>query len=262
MKTTIFYFSGTGNSLKIAKDLMQELGDTELVPIQKVINKEIDLTADNIGLVFPVYMWGMPLMAANFVKKLKADKNKYFFAVTNYGGMPAGTICQTADLLSANGIKLSAGFTVKMPGNYTPMYGAISENKQQKIFEKEKIKIKEIAEIVKNRAESKLEKNFFLINWLFSGLIYKFSAPHINSMDNKFYADEKCTSCGICERVCPAQNIKIVNGKPQWQHKCEQCLACLQWCPVSAVQYTQKTVNRKRYHHPEIKIEDFLDKTK
>ena len=33
MKTTIYYFSGTGNSLKVAKDIAEGLKDTEIVQI-------------------------------------------------------------------------------------------------------------------------------------------------------------------------------------------------------------------------------------
>ena len=35
MDTTIYYFTGTGNSLKIAKDLKDDLGNTSIVQICK-----------------------------------------------------------------------------------------------------------------------------------------------------------------------------------------------------------------------------------
>jgi Fe-S-cluster-containing hydrogenase component 2 len=47
-------------------------------------------------------------------------------------------------------------------------------------------------------------------------------------------------------------------GKPAWQHRCYQCMACLQWCPVEAVQYGEATAKRKRYRHPDVKLDDFL----
>lgn len=43
-KKTIFYFSGTGNSLQVSKDIASQLGDTELCSISKIIsNKEIKI---------------------------------------------------------------------------------------------------------------------------------------------------------------------------------------------------------------------------
>jgi len=50
----------------------------------------------------------------------------------------------------------------------------------------------------------------------------------------------------------------MINGKPEWHQKCHQCFACLQWCPQEAIQYGKKTPKYKRYHHPEIKVNDLL----
>ncbi len=41
MKTIIYYFTGTGNSLAVARDIAEELHDTvEIVPIAKLIKEE------------------------------------------------------------------------------------------------------------------------------------------------------------------------------------------------------------------------------
>jgi ferredoxin len=44
--------------------------------------------------------------------------------------------------------------------------------------------------------------------------------------DKSIVVDEKCTSCGICAKICPVDNIKIVNQKPEFEHRCEMCFAC------------------------------------
>ncbi len=56
MKTTLFYFSGSGNSLKIAEDLGSKLEKAKVVSIPKVIKKKIDVSSDCIGIFFPVYI--------------------------------------------------------------------------------------------------------------------------------------------------------------------------------------------------------------
>jgi ferredoxin len=256
MKTTIFYFTGTDNSLKVAKDIADGLGETELIPISKAIKSDIKLTADRIGLVFPVYMWGMPSLVVDFVNKLSAS-DKYFFAVATYGGSEGATSVQAQELLKKRGIELSLGFSVLMPGNYTPLYGAISIEKQLNMFDKSRGKIESIVESIKKGEKGIIEKGNILINIFLSGLMYKLSMPRIHKMDKKFFADESCTKCGICEKVCPVGNIILKDGIPSWNQKCEQCLACLQWCPVSAIQYGKATIGRRRYHHPEIKVTEF-----
>ncbi len=53
--TQIFYFSASGNSLALARDIAERINAT-LVPIPAVIHKEaIKPDADVIGIVFPVY---------------------------------------------------------------------------------------------------------------------------------------------------------------------------------------------------------------
>jgi len=69
---------------------------------------------------------------------------------------------------------------------------------------------------------------------------------------------KKCDGYGICSRICPVDNIKMVDGKPAWQHHCERCMACLQWCPMEAIQFDKVSIGRKRYHHPDVKLSDML----
>jgi ferredoxin len=260
MSTVIYYFTGTGNSLKIAKDIAEKLGDATLIPVaQAVTRASIDPGADAVGIVFPVYMWGMPLIMSDFVKKLAVKNNAYIFGVTNYGGNKAGALIQLDRELKAKGLKLSSSFGIKMPGNYTPMYGAIAMDKQQKFFTREQEITSEIAETVKTRKPNKIASDNFLVNAILSSVIYPNGSKQIPGSDKKFFADEKCNSCGICAQVCPVANIKMVEGKPQWLHHCQQCLACLQWCPQVAIQFGPKTAMRKRYQHPDIKVNDMIN---
>ena len=57
MKTIIYYFTGTGNSLAVAKKITAVLGDCDLVPIASLQSTTADITpaADRVGIVNPVY---------------------------------------------------------------------------------------------------------------------------------------------------------------------------------------------------------------
>jgi len=259
MKTAIYYFTGTGNSLTVAKDLARELEPSELIPIARLMDSDsISLESEQVGLVFPVYMWGMPLIVKDFVEKLSLPESAYVFGIATYGGMAGGTLLQLHKMLKRKGSKLAAGFGIHMPGNYTPMYGAWPEEKQEKLFAQEKQRIREIAEIIKARKPAKIESSFFLLNPIFSGLIYKVSSPKISGMDEKFWVDENCNGCGICLEVCPVDNVQLEDGKPYWLHTCQQCMACLQWCPQEAIQHGKKTPGRRRYHHRAVKVSEII----
>lgn len=257
MKTTIFYFSGTGNSLKVARDIAAELGNTEIVPVVKAIKGNIDISADRIGLVFPVYAFNMPIIISDFIKKLDIPKEKYVFAVTTCASVPGNTLGQAEQELKKKGAELSAGFVIKMPSNYTPFGGAFPLDKQQNMFTKVSEAIKNITGIVKENRKYSKEMPKFLPRSLGS-FIYRFSGPMMHSEDKHFWTNDACNGCGICEKVCPVTNVKMSDKKPSWLHKCEQCFACLQWCPQEAIQYGKSTVGRKRYHHPSVTVNDFL----
>jgi ferredoxin len=80
----------------------------------------------------------------------------------------------------------------------------------------------------------------------------------------EFYFDVKCTGCGVCERVCLGQKIRMVDGRPEWQEevKCLGCFACLNFCPEESIQVKStwymksQTEQNGRYHHPEITAAD------
>ena len=258
MKADIYYFTGTGNSLVVAKDIAKEI-DGELISIPSVMDKSnIKTDAKVIGIVFPVYIWGIPLIVERFIKKIENINDKYIYAIATYGGMAGAAINLLEKVIESCGGKLRAGFKVHMPGNYTPMYGAIAEKKQRKMFNDWNKKVKIIAEYIKFNKQGKKENNNRLVNFIFSGIIYNSSAKYIPKMDKQFWTDEKCNKCGICQKVCPVNNIDITDGKPCWKGNCEQCFACLQWCPQKAIQYGKNTSARKRYHHPDVNISDII----
>jgi len=258
VKTTIYYFTGTGNSLTVAKDLAGELESSELIPIAGLMDRDaISVESERVGFVFPVYMWGMPLIVKDFVEKLSLPESAYVFGIATCGSSAGKTLVQLNKLLKRKGSGLSTGFVVRMPGNYTPMYGALSDEKQEKIFAQEKQRIPEIAAIIEAGKATEIESGFFLLNALF-GLIYKVGSSKIPGMDEKFWVDENCTGCGICVKVCPVDNIQLEDEKPHWLHRCQQCLACLQWCPQEAIQSGKKTPGRRRYQHRAVKMSEII----
>lgn len=257
MKTNLFYFSATGNSLILARDLAAALPEAQTFSIPRVIRGELDLDADNIGLIFPVYYCGMPRILSDFIRKLDPAKIKYLFVVCNYGGLAGSTLQETQEQLQEAGITMNAGYQVNMPGNYIVKYGAYKKGKQEKLFGSEKEIVRRIAEDVKAQKKNTVKRGG-LINRLTKS-IYHSNLKKFPSLDQNFAADDKCNGCGICERICPVENIRMADGRPKWLGNCEHCLACLQWCPTEAIEYSTKSVGRKRYRHPEVKaIELFL----
>jgi ferredoxin len=257
MRTAIYYFSGTGNSLVAARDLAAALGDADVIPIPRAMRQAAPVTANRVGFVFPVYAWGLPLIVAEFCRRLEAKPGPYLFAVATCGGSVGATHRQLAALLRARGLTLASSFVLVMPGNYTPLCGAPRHARQQKLFAREKQAIPAIAEFVRAGRTCPPKVGHPITNALGSAL-YRWWAPELHGSDQSFRATDRCDGCEVCRKVCPVGNIVIRDGRPVWQHHCEQCMACLQWCPPEAIQYGRGTERRRRYRHPEVRARDFM----
>ena len=259
MKTVLYYFSGTGNTLMLARLLAQELGNTEIINIVSYDASTPPPKADAIGILFPVYAFGLPGIMRDFVKNtLQISDDTYIFSLTNYGGAggPAA-LRQLKVLLKTKGRKLSAGFGVHMPSNYIPFGGAESPAKQNKRFLIAATRINKAAQKIKERPG----KYFFRktrILYPITNIFYKIFMKKCKKDVKKFYVKANCTSCGICAKVCPTQNIKIADKFPEWGDNCEQCMACLQWCPSLAIHIRGVSETKPHYHNPGIEVEDLI----
>jgi len=266
MTSEIYYFSGTGNSFKVAKDISYKL-NAKLLPIIPFIEKEtVNSKAEVIGVVFPIYDFKAPDIINDFIKKLSTPNSTYFFAVCTYGVMPLKTMKRLEKVFISQRKKLSGGFTVKMPHNGLG-YNRIPIDKQKKMFNNWKIKCENIFDYVKSRRKGKIEKSnvidIIILIWIFIKLLPKV-LPMLKQALFKgwdslgFYADENCNTCKICEKVCPMDNVKIIEEKPNWGDKCLSCFACLQWCPKQSIQIANLTKKMERYHHPDVKLKDII----
>jgi len=246
MSTTIFYFSGRGNALNAARIISGKLGDAKLVPVYKALNESVDLSAERIGFVFPVIALGMPAVVSKLISKLDVkDKNKYFFAAVTTGGMPVGTLLQIRNRLKVKGYKLSAGFFL------------LADGKQESLDEWGK-KTDDIVSIVRDKKVHELGAVKFMDRFILTGIANKLAKLFfIPKEDKKFYVDDSCDGCGICQKVCPVQNITIQKGKPIWMHKCEQCGACFNLCPKKAL-HGKNLVARTYHMNPYVELKDFI----
>jgi ferredoxin len=258
MKTIIYYFTGTGNSLAVAKKIATVLGNCEIIPIASLQTtvKDIAPVADRVGIINPVYFAGLPVMVAEFAGRLDLSGTNYVFSVVTFGGSGAAPALQQLDsiLRKRRPRGLDAGFMVKMPGNYILMYGSPTGENRERILSAADAQVAASAALI-NRNESRPLPSSFLEK-IVHALAYPGFASHVHEDDRKFSVNEKCTSCGTCAAICPAANIEITDGKPVWKHHCELCCGCIHLCPAEAIQAGSRTAARQRYRNPSVGIEE------
>lgn len=279
MKKAIYVFSGTGNTLTVARDLAAQTG-AELIPIPSLLHeKTVAISADHVGIVFPIYEGAVPGLVRDFLSRVESLTGKYVYGVATFKCASGCVHKVLKRLIRRRGGRLSAGFLVFMPNNHIPAYKNYVSTAEQnaELFRTwREERLPEIAEYVSAQQNEYFQHepydddpvgNFFISIPFFNRVLLRLNKKR----DSNFYVTETCNACGICAKVCPVNNIVIEDGKPAFKHHCEQCFACLQWCPQEAMQYEihfpfykqgepfgNRTEPRPRYHYPEVKAIDII----
>ena len=272
MNQIIYYFSGTGNTLFVARDIAKGLGAT-LIPIASVVDDPVmHMDSDVAGIVFPVYYGELPLIVREFAEKLSDLKGKYIFAVCTFGGSAGDSLRSLRKIIRSRRGELSATYGVHMPQNafykfwekHEPLYSAWRQKKLGIVIGNTKtqktgnfftnILFDIIFKGIQAYVRPKYKQSFIKLSGASPDLSVK---ELIRLNDTSFSVTDECTGCGVCVKVCPVKNIVMVEGKPTWQHRCENCIACYNFCPEQAIKNGIASKNYY-YRHPDIKVKDMI----
>ncbi len=245
MKTAICYFSGTGNTFYIAKRLKEALPESDLLFIPS-IQKDKLMEYDRIGLLFPTYWFGPPIVVLDFIKGLNFNKNAELFTVINSGGGPFLSAHILKATLKRKHLRLDNAMYVTMPDNYLILY-SVNDEANKRILAKAEIRISEIIENLTNNNQVHIKPHFF--GWLRP--IIKL-AGKIATRTDRNYIVTNCNGCLQCVKLCPMNNIIYKDAKISFKHNCSGCLGCFNICPVQAINYKHKTEGKKRYFNSKI----------
>jgi ferredoxin/flavodoxin len=263
MKTTIYYFSATGNSLKLARDLGRALGNCDLVSMAKagdIPRPSSDRISDRIGFVFPVYAWGLPRIVRDFVERLDLVEARYIFAVATCVAIPGKTLRELADLCKAKGARLHAGFAVKAGRSSLMRLNKLDRiiialNRPRKQLRSSEDRLGEILGALACLKVHAPETSALLAN-AFGSMLHGLAMRTFKDMDAHFVVRDACKGCGTCVTVCPRGNVRLESGRPSFTHNCELCHACIQWCPQFAIRHPGFEANPRQYHNPAVQVSD------
>ena len=252
----IFYFTGTGNSLYVAQKL-HENEEGELIDMADALSKnqfEYKIKGDEkIGFVFPVYFYGLPTIVSEFIGQLaiESDSKHFIYSVITYAGSIGNADKMLEKLLKKVNLHLNSSFSIIMPNNYNIMSDLPDKEKQNKVLQNAEKEIEKVGKLLRaNKKGNFAHHGYFPV---FTPIAY--SLYGIFRKTKKFYATDACTSCGICEEICPSKTIQLTSGKPEWiNEKCSHCSGCINRCPAEAIQYGNSTKKRGRYVNPNVKF--------
>lgn len=267
-KTMVYYFSGTGNSYHVAKTISESLGGI-LKPIGSLKMSDT-INTDLLCFVFPIYDFKPPKRVTEIVENLSQIKANYIVAIGTYGVSLSSAMYHFKETLKNKNVVLSQGYGVKLPHNAVCSLGFTEEENSKRIMNADK-KIALIISSIHERAAGKIEKtplleDLTLLKQFPNLMRFLYILIVKGPKTLSFTVTNDCVGCFQCQKICPVNNISIVEGKPNFGKNCTGCFACLQWCPKTAInigKYSFEEIFIQQYHHPKVKASDLImDKNK
>jgi hypothetical protein len=211
MCTEIYYFSGTGNSLFVARELSRKLIGSKLIPLVSLLDSpRIEISADTVGFVFPLHGLTLPVPVRLFLKRARFASPGYTFAVATRGGTRCFAFSKIESLMKGARKRLDAGFILTMLNN-DPKFEQYDVPGNEEIDEVRVRTVDRAATIAERVAMT--ERAFDVdndyidfpwskpVNFLMERLVLfgMFMVEHGN-VNGYFRADSTCKGCSTCSQ--------------------------------------------------------------
>lgn len=248
----ILYFSGTGNTRYCAESLGRMLNEP-VIDIASADASAVQFEDKTLGVLFPVYSWGVPPIVTSFIARLsqsfveKAAASRGIWSVATYGDDTALAPEMLRDALAARGLTLQALWGVQMPNVYVLLPGFDIDSKEVETgkLDAAAVRLKKIAGAIAARCWA-FDYHKGGASWLKSRIVFPGFVKY-GIKPHKWHWTEECVSCGRCAAACPVGNITMKGGHPSWGADCTSCLACYHSCPAHAVEYGNATRHKGQY---------------
>ena len=252
----LHYLSGTGNTFRVAQWFARAAArQGAVVRLSAIPSPDApDLAASTsgrrlIGVLAPTHgftaPWGAIVHAATVPDVRGAD---VFVLVTRAGwyvgpfllpGFEGTNAWLLALLLAVRGGRLRGVGAIDMPSDWTALHWGMTDRHAATIVARGEAKVAAFAERVLGGQRRMTGRFVLLWGLLFVPVSLGYLAFARPALGRLFFADERCTSCGLCAKHCPFQAIKMTGSgpaKPYWTLHCESCMRCMNLCPEQAIQ--------------------------
>ena len=248
----VFYFTGTGNSLYIAKQI-----EREPISIPQIMQREcLEFTAERIGIVAPVYGHEVPTMVKEFLRKSVFYTN-YFYMILTYGNRHGGAAELAKKLCDECGVSVNYINVILMADNWLPGFDMDEQKKIDKKVEENMDKI--LSDLAKRK--NMISEVTDIDRAAHQQFLDRMSQMPADVWQHLLRVTENCVGCGTCEKVCPSSSIHVVDGKAvHILGNCQTCLACAHACPQKAIQLTIPEANPDaRYRNEHISLHEIME---
>lgn len=141
----LFYFTGTGNSLYVARQI-----EETPISIPQVLHQEnLNFKDEKIGIVYPVYAGEAPKIVLEFLEKATFETD-YFYLILTYGKDVTDAPECIARLLEEKGRHVNYIHSILMVDNYLPSFDMNEQRTMDKNVEQQ---IQQALQDIQNKKE-------------------------------------------------------------------------------------------------------------
>lgn len=253
------YFTGTGNSKRIADLCAEELSAAGYRADIAAIPGAPAEGACLICFCFPVYSLDLPRIAKRYLESLPPVEGGVRALLLVTGGDPddfGWSLEEGRRILEPRGYDLAYSSLIHMPNNWGPFMKVPDRSEAASILEAGEAAARAAARafIAGERYARPISLGKFgPLGSRFMRAGFKLGVKRLWKL---FRAGEACTSCGLCARSCPTGSIAMEGGRPRWSASCEQCMRCFNLCPARAIMQLERIGHgskRERWMEPHFK---------
>jgi formate hydrogenlyase subunit 6/NADH:ubiquinone oxidoreductase subunit I/flavodoxin len=256
MKIKNFYFSSTGNTLWVLKQLTKnfEQAGHEVQNFDVITNANENTTdCDILGIVYPVWGSTLPYPLRDLVYALPESNGQKVILIGNAGAFSGDTGIHWKNVIEKKGYDVIYVDHVFMPVNSVfpgfDYFRPPSPAKKEKMVAKAETDIKRMCDEILQGKRKYRGRNILAV--LGGHGQRDFYDPIVDKFKKEMYIDqERCTSCQLCYRTCPVEAIHRSEDHKQLHintDECIMCLKCYNLCPVTAALMKPESTNTKRY---------------
>jgi ferredoxin len=252
VKASVRYFSGTGNSWRIASacaEILRSAGyETDMESIRG--RKAPDPAADAACFCFPVHSLDLPRNVFPYLRGLPAPEREIPAVLLVTGGDPDNcgwALASGTRILSRRGYRVQIADLIPMPNNWTPFHSAPDRDAAARMIDEG---VRRTGDLITGFLAGRTRrKPISLRKFGTTGSILMRTLFHrrgVYKLWMFFEAGSSCNACGLCARICPTGSIRIEGGKPVWSGGCVQCMRCFNFCPNRAIRQLEWLLHGSR----------------